>query len=170
MIESHDSPSVGHVVFFKTYYNAIESFYWKGMHKDIKKYAAECDTCQRNKNENVMTRGLLHPLHILKQKWEEISMDFIEWLPLTDGKDKILMVVDRLTEYAHFMGINKTNSAKKIVEVFCKNIYKLHGFPKIIVRDKNAKVISNFWKELCKKKWITLSMSSTYHPHTYGKT
>jgi hypothetical protein len=48
------------------------------MNKDIQKFVAECDTCQRNKNENVMTPGLLHPLHIPNQKWEEILMDFIE--------------------------------------------------------------------------------------------
>ena len=94
LIESHDSPAAGHVGFFKTYYNAKQSFYWKGMYKDIPKYVAECDTCQRNKNENVMTPGLLHPLHIPTQKWEEISMDFIEGLPLSEGKDKVFMLVE----------------------------------------------------------------------------
>ena len=62
-------------------------------------------------------------------------MDFIEWLPLSEGKDKIFVIVDRLTKYAHFMRIKKTDSAKQIVELFLKFIYKLHGFPKIIVSD-----------------------------------
>jgi hypothetical protein len=56
--ESHSSPATGHVGFFKTYYNARQSFYWKGMNKDIQKFVVECDICQRNKNENVMTPGL----------------------------------------------------------------------------------------------------------------
>ena len=47
------------------------------MNKEIQRFVAECEICQRNKNENVMTPGLLHPLHIPEQKWEEISMDFI---------------------------------------------------------------------------------------------
>jgi hypothetical protein len=130
--------------FFKTYYNAHQSFFWKGMSKDIQKYVAECDQCQRNKSENVMTPGLLHPLHIPNQKWEEISMDFIDGLPMSDGKDKILVVVDRLTKYAHFIGIKRTNSAKQIAEIFCKNVYKLHGFPKslLVIEMQNLKVIS----------------------------
>ena len=74
------------------------------------------------------------------------------------------MVVDRLTKYAHFMGIKKTNSAKQIAEVFCKNINKLHGFPKIIVSDRDAKFTSNFWKEFYKKIGIILNMISVYHP------
>ena len=62
--ESHDSLAVGHVGFFKTYYNARQSFYWKGLYKDIQKYVVDCNTYQRNKSENYMTPRLLHPLHI----------------------------------------------------------------------------------------------------------
>lgn len=49
--------------------------------------------------------SLLHPLPIPDQRWEEISMDFIIGLPKLDGRDAILIVVDRLTKYAHFCGI-----------------------------------------------------------------
>ena len=66
------------------------------------------------------------------------------------------------------MGIKKVDFAKQIVEVFCKNIYKLHGFQKIIVSDRDAKFTRNFWKNFCKQTKITLNMSSTYHPKTYG--
>ena len=61
LIDSHDSLAAGHVGFFKTHYNVRQYFYWKGIYKDIQKYVAECDTCQRNKSENVVTPGL----HIL---------------------------------------------------------------------------------------------------------
>jgi hypothetical protein len=61
-----------------------------------------------------MTLGLLHPLHIPEQKWEEISMDFIEGLPMSDGKEKIFVVVDRLTKYAHFMEVRKPTQQNKL--------------------------------------------------------
>ena len=35
ILESHNSPAVGHVRFYKTYYNVRQSFYWKGMNKEI---------------------------------------------------------------------------------------------------------------------------------------
>ena len=59
-------------------------------------------------------------------------MDFINGLPVFDGKDKIFIVVDRLIKYAHFIAMKKSDSAKQIAEIFCKNIYELHGFPKVI--------------------------------------
>jgi hypothetical protein len=99
-----------------------------------------------------MTPGLIHPLHIPDQKWEEISMDFIEGLPMSDGKDTIFVLVDRLTKYAHFMEVRKSDSTKKIADVFCKNIYKLHGFSKVIVSDRDAKFKGKFWRYFCKQK------------------
>ena len=97
-------------------------------------------------------------------------MDFIEGLPASDGKDKIFVVVDRLTKYAHFMAIKKTDTTKQIVDVFCKNIYKLHGFPKVIVSDRDVSSKGKFWKDLCQQTRISLNMSSTYHPQTDGQT
>jgi hypothetical protein len=87
------------------------------MSADIRKYVAECDLCQRKKNENVSTPRLLHPLHIPNQKWEQISMDFIEGLPISDGKDKLLVVVDRQNKYAHFIGVRKTDLEKKQLNI-----------------------------------------------------
>ena len=95
-------------------------------------------------------------------------MDFIEGLPVSQGKDKIFVVVDQLTKYAHFMGIKKTYFAIQIAKVFCKNVYKLHGFPKFNISDRDAKFTSNFWKEFCKQVGITLNTSLAYHPQTDG--
>eukprot|EP00253_Pinus_taeda_P034459 PITA_34459 len=162
--ESHNSPTAGHVGVFKTYYKIRQSFYWKGMGKKFQKYVTECDVCQRNKGENIPTSCLLQPLHIPNQTWEEISMDFVEGLPISEGKDKIFVLVNRLTKYAHFMGIKKTDTTKQIAEEFCKNIYKLHGFPKVIVSHRDAKFKGNFWKYFCHQAGISLNMSSSYHP------
>jgi len=93
------------------------------MNKNIQKFVTECEICQRNKKENVRTPGLLHPLHIPDQKCEEILMDFIEGLPIYDGKDVIFVVVDRLTKYAHFMVVRKNDSTKQIADVFCKKTF-----------------------------------------------
>lgn len=140
------------------------------MGKEIQKYVAEYDVCKRNKSENIPTPGLLHPLHIPNQKWEEISMDFIEGLPASDGKDKIFVVVNRFTKYAHFMAIKKIDTTKKIADMFCKNIYKLHGFTKVIVSDRDARFKGNFWKHFCQQARISHNKSSPYHPQTDGQT
>ena len=97
-------------------------------------------------------------------------MDFIEGLPVSKGKDKIFVVVDRLKNYAHFMGINKTTLSNKLLKYFVKIFTNYMDFPKSssVTEIPNSQAI--FWKEFCKQFWITLNMSSPYHPQTDGQT
>ena len=95
-------------------------------------------------------------------------MDCIEGLSMSYGKDTILVVVDRLTKYAHFIRVRKTNSTKETTESFWKNVYKLHGFPNIIVSDKDAKFKGIFGRDFFKQIRISLNTSSSYHPQIDG--
>jgi len=53
-----------------------------------------CDTCQRNKNCTEQLAGKLMPNSILEKPWAHILADFITKLPLVQGYDSILVVVD----------------------------------------------------------------------------
>ena len=142
--ENHDSPTIAHVGFFKTYYNSFQSFFWKRMEIDIHKYVVGCDTFQWQKFETNAHLGLLQPLHILTHKWYEISMEFITGLPTLEGKDSILVIIDRLTKYAHFIWVSSKEKAIKVTYSYVKNIFKLLGFPKVIVGDRDPKFTNNF--------------------------
>jgi hypothetical protein len=72
------------------------------MRKDLRKFIRECEICQQNKYENTSPAVLLQPLPIPTQIWSDISIDFIEGLPLSHGHSMILVVVDRLSKYNHF--------------------------------------------------------------------
>jgi hypothetical protein len=54
----------------------------------------ECVVFQQNKGETIKTLGLLQPLAIPSQHWEEVSMDFITGLPKFEGNNVIMVVVD----------------------------------------------------------------------------
>ena len=67
-----------------------------------------------NKVETIKTPGLLQPLAIPSQRWEEVSMDFITWLPKSEGKSVIMVIVDRLTKYAHFCALSHPFKASTV--------------------------------------------------------
>ena len=134
------------------------------MRGDIKKYVQQCDICQRNKYDTLAPGGLLQPLPIPAQVWSDISMDFIEGLPRTKGKDTIFVVVDRLTKYAHFCSLGHPFSAQEVAAVFVKEVVCLHGFPSSIVSDRDQLFLSHFWKELFRLAGTKLKFSITYHP------
>lgn len=75
------------------------------MRHEFIKYVQSCDVCQRIKTGNHFPQGLLQPLPVPKQIWEDISLDFVEGLPNSDGKDCIMVVIDRFTKVGHFIAL-----------------------------------------------------------------
>ena len=60
-------------------------------------------------------------------------MDFITGLPKDEGKSVIMVVVYRLTKYAHFCALSHPFKENMVANYFMEIIQKLHGTPNIIV-------------------------------------
>lgn len=142
----HNTPVVGHLGYYKTYKQVREPFSWKGLKNNVLKHVRECFIFQKNKTEHVFPSDFLQPLPIPNQKWESISMDFITGLPKVQGKDCIYVVIDRLTKYAHFHAISSKYKAPKVVDLFFREIFRLHGLSRNIVSDGDNKFINLFWR------------------------
>lgn len=168
--EFHATAVGGHSGYLRTYKKISGLVYWEGMRKQIKEYVQACEVCQQNKYQTLKPGGLLQPLPIPKQIWADISMDFIGGLPKVQGTDTIMVVVDRLTKYAHFLPVSHPYTAKDIASLFIKEIVRLHGFPTSIVSDRDKVFLSNFWSELFKQAGTKLKYSSAYHPQSDGQT
>lgn len=141
-------------------------FYWKGMHKDVKEFVQQCLTCQQAKSGTMLPSRLLQPLPIPMQIWEDLAMDFIIGLPPSNGFTVILVVIDRLSKYAHFFTLKSDYNSKQVAEVFVKNIVKLHGFPKSIVSDRDKAFTSQFWQQMFKLSGTTINLTIAYHPQS----
>lgn len=97
-------------------------------------------------------------------------MDFITQLRMSQGKSTILVVVDRLTKYAHFIAINGEYNARMVAKVFVHEVCRLHGISKNIVSDRDRVFMSTFWQELFKWQGTQLSPSNANHPQSDGQT
>lgn len=140
------------------------------MRADVRSFVAQCMVCQRVKTSNPAPAGLLQPLPIPARIWEEISLDFIVGLTISGGKTVILVVVDRLSKYAHFLPMVTNFSSTMVAALFVNEIIYLHGLPRSIVSDRDRTFISSFCREIFSLQGTTLSMSTAYHPQTDGQT
>ena len=97
--EFHSSPMGGHGGVQCTYNRISSEFYWKGIKQTVQQFVSSSEVCQRHKYESISSSGLLQPLPIPHQIWDKVSMDFIEGLLKSKGRDTILVVVDMLSKY-----------------------------------------------------------------------
>ena len=132
----HDMPIGGHRGQWKTVELITQNFQWLGVTKEIKRYAEGYDVCQHNKNCTKQPVGKLMPNSIPEKPWTHISADFITKLPLAQGYNLILVVVNRLTKIVHFILTTEKMMAKGLTRLFRDNVWKLHGLSESIISDR----------------------------------
>jgi hypothetical protein len=137
MDEFHKIPYVGHLGHQKMVTTIRQLYYWLGMKQDIAQHISKCLEFQQVKVEHKHPSSLLKPLSIPEWKCETISMDFIKIIPkIVKQHDVIMVVVDKLRKVAHFVPIKSTFKYIDVANIFMKEIFGLHGFPKTIIVEK----------------------------------
>jgi len=140
------------------------NFWWPGITKEVKRYVEGYDTCQRNKNCTEQPAGKLMPNLIPEKPWTHISADFITKLPLAQGYDSILVVVNKLTKIVHFIPTTEKTSAEGLARLFRNNMWKLHGLPESIISDRGPQFTARLMKELNAMLGIKSKLSTAFHP------
>jgi hypothetical protein len=100
---------------------------WRRIYLNL--HVQNCVVCQQAKTTNTLHARLLQPLPIPSQVWEDVAMNFITSLPLSYGCTTIMVVIDRLSKYTHFLPMKMTIL---VAEAFMHHNVKLNGMPKSI--------------------------------------
>jgi len=136
----------------------------------VKQYVEGYDSYQRNKNCTEQPVGKLMPNSIPEKPWMYISADFITKLPIVQGYNSILVVVDRLTKMVHFIPTTEKTLAEGLARLFRDNVWKLHGLPESIISDKGPQFMAGLMRELNRMLEIESKLSTASHPQTDGQT
>ena len=126
--------------------------------------------CQSTKYSTQKPAGLLQPLPVPSQVWDDVSMDFITGLPQPRGYTTIMVVVDRLSKYAHFAALPTRFDALRVAHMFVNMVVRHHGFPKTLVSDRDSVFLNAVWEEILRLSGTKLNFTTAYHPQSNGQT
>jgi transposase InsO family protein len=166
----HDEPTQGHLGIEKTIEKITRNYYIPSLHRRVKRYIQQCDSCQRNKPSRHAPYGEMKISETPTRPWEWITMDFITKLPVSEGNDMIMVVVDRLTKYAYMIPTTETINARAMANLLLRYIFANHGTPDKITSDRDKLFTSNMWQSLADQLGIEHRLSTAYHPQTNGQT
>ena len=79
-----------------------------------------------------------------------------------------MVVVDELNKESLFILVKITYKSSNIVDIFMKQIFRLHGISKVIIFDRDPKFTRNLWKSLFKGLNNTLNLSTSFHHQMDG--
>ena len=134
----HDLPSAGHPGRLGTLALVQPHYYWPGMSVFIKNFVTGCALCQQMK---VNTHPTLPPLNPIAADpsalpFQTVTMDFITDLPLSNGCDTLLVVVDHdVSKAIVLIPTTKNVDALEMAALYHSHVYKRYGLPKRIISD-----------------------------------
>jgi len=137
----------------------------------IADYIKGCAICQQNK---IITHRKKIPLYGITvppdaRPFQQIAMDLITGLPLRNGKDAILTIVDHgCSRAAVFLPCSTNITGPGIAQLYLEHVYRWFGLPKKMISDRDPRFTSHFGKALLSKLGIIQNLSTAFHPQTDG--
>ena len=170
--ETHELPVARHPGHFKTLQLLKEWFYWPCMVTMMNNFVEGCTTCQQMKLNTHPTTVPLMPI-ISHATWpfQQVMMDFITSLPISNSFDSIFIVVNQgLSKGVILCPCNKTINADETMKLYIDNIFIQSGLPDIIISDRGPQFASKVFNGIFEAIGVKHKMSTVFHPQTDGQT
>ena len=165
----HDDPLGGHLGIEKTLERISRNYWWPLMKNDISNYVLSCKTCGSCKVRRHKPYGLIIPLPVPTKPWEIIGVDFIVQLPRSQDCTCIMVVSDHLTKMIHLVATSDVPSSELTAKLLLFNVFKYHGFPKVIVSDHGSQFSAEFWTALCSYINAKPNLATAHHQQSNGQ-
>jgi hypothetical protein len=97
-------------------------------------------------------------------------MDFIEYLPESDGHTTILVIMDRLFKQGIFILTVDKITAPQLAQLFVIHVFSKHGVPSHVTCNRRSEFVSRFFWSLGQALDMKIHFTLGYHPGGDGQT
>jgi hypothetical protein len=137
----------------------------------VEEYIKGCAKCQESKTNLPKRKAPLQPFNTAVDQgpFQYVSIDLITDLPLSDGYDSILTIVNQeCSKVTKYIPCHKTIDEQDVTNEYLKHLVPWFGLPKCIISDRDPRFASHFFITLCKNLRIQQNLSTAFHPRTDG--
>ncbi|SCV72358.1 BQ2448_3895 [Microbotryum intermedium] len=166
--DAHDA--LGHFGSRKTFHHLSWTFFWPRMRSLCDTYVLTCNVCQRTKAGTTGAVGTSHGLSVPNEPMKEVALDFVGPLPKSQGFDMLLTITNCLSGYMRLLPSRATDTAKDVAKCFHEGWHRFFRPPTCLVSDRDKLFTSHFWWAYHNLMGTWLSMSTSFHPETDGRS
>jgi hypothetical protein len=167
--DHHEAPAAAHPGVQRTYEGLKLHFYWPQMLEDVRSYVRSCRHCQLVKPAALPVAPLT-TFPIPKTPFEEIVLDFVGPLPLTErGNDFLLNTSCRLTKFAISIPCSQEISKIQLAEILFYEVFCRYGIPLVIVSDRDPRLDNPFFSQLAALQGTRQRLTTAHRPQGNGQ-
>jgi hypothetical protein len=136
-------------------------------------YVKGCATCQSTKPNTTRPRP---PIMLIGTEQNAIPFHTISWdlitdLPVSEGHNAILTIVDHgCSKAAIFLPCAKTIDALGVAQLYAERVFPFYGVPQRVISDRDPRFTATIMKELCEMLGISQNISTAFHPQMDGQS
>ena len=141
-------------------------FYWPNMSRSCRDWVRACVKCQAC-DKTTPRQGPMIPRVITTQPFADVAIDLVGPFPTASGGFKhLLTCIDTSSRWPEAIPIRSTTTTT-IINCLT-NIFSRNGFPERITSDNGPQFTSKQFQTWLRKKGITHSKATPYHPQGNG--
>lgn len=165
----HVHPWHAHMGAARTAALVTDSFFWPNIHRDIRTFVSQCNSCQTMKSPSA-AEAVLSPLPVPSSCWRVVSLDMITQLPCTaDGLDCVVVFVCQFSKMVRLIPTDSKLDGPGFAKLFFQQVYPHYGLPLGLCSDRGVQWNNKFFASLCSHLGIELRLTFSYHPRANGQ-
>ncbi len=168
-LQSHNHITTGYPGIEKTKELILREYWWPKMKKDMEAYIRICETCQQTKSSTQAKAAPLHPNVIPSRPWTRISIDMVTSLPLCNGYDAILMIINRFSKEIIPIACSTELSLEGWAKILHDEVYAKHRMPQVVISDRGMVFVYKFMQDLYNLLQVKSNTSTAFHLQTDGQ-
>jgi hypothetical protein len=163
----HGSLLGGHLGRHRTL-DAMRDVFWRGMSRDVHRWTARCEVCQRAKPKSSSFKPQLLESLETYEPFHIVNIDMMGPLKKTVRRNEyILTVVDKASRYLQAFAVRDL-STETLAQTLLERYFSIFGFPKILLSDQGTNFMSLLLGEINKLFMVEHRFSPTYAPWVNG--